>query len=260
MTTGLPLLRLPYLVLMPVLEQMEFKERISLSILSKRARMFVKLLKMECEHINLKLEHDRIEMKLFFDNCRGFEIRTVKVFMYIDKYQRHNYHYDMSFSCCPGRLPPMDYVLPIMDVTHCKSIKQLTIAEVPQWDTLPLLAKLPKIDEVIVSSGWRFYTLSYEDSLEKEKQLLVILRTVLPVSSAVNFSHRFQNPNHLQEILKWNLDSLVLKQHPYKRFKTFSLNDLLVTNANALELHDVTLNVKDLNRFFKLWMKKMCNP
>ncbi|KAF1756299.1 hypothetical protein GCK72_012752 [Caenorhabditis remanei] len=80
------------------------------------------------------------------------------------------------------------------------------------------------------------------------------------LSSAVNVSHRFQNPNHLREILKWNLDSLVLNQHPYKPFKTFSLNDLLVTNANALELHDVTLYVRDLNRFFKLWMKKMFNP
>ncbi|KAF1753530.1 hypothetical protein GCK72_020087 [Caenorhabditis remanei] len=260
MTTGFPLLRLPYLVLMPVLEQMEFTEKIALSILSKRARMFLKLLRMQCEEINLRLEHNRIEMEMFFDTCEVLTIRVVKVLMYIDKYQRRDYihPYYMSLSCCPGRLPPIAYVLPIMDVTHCKSIKQLTIAEISECDTLPLLGKLPRIDEVVVpgAEGWISEPLSYEALFQREKILLEVLKTVLPVSSAADFSYHFLNPNHLREVLKVNFDSLILKL-PHE---TFSLNDLWVTNAKTFELRDLILNLKDLNRFFKLWMKKLCNP
>ncbi|EFP13538.1 hypothetical protein CRE_10470 [Caenorhabditis remanei] len=66
MTTAFPLLRLPYLALMPVLEQMELKERIAFSVLSKRARMFLKLLKIKCKYINVILQDNRITMIVFF--------------------------------------------------------------------------------------------------------------------------------------------------------------------------------------------------
>ncbi|EFP13494.1 hypothetical protein CRE_10522 [Caenorhabditis remanei] len=104
MTTPFPLLHLPYLVLMPILEQMEFMERIALSVLSKRARMYVKLLKMKCKYFNVILEEDRIVMNVFFDNSE-----ELTVVMYINKYQLGNFisGYRMFFSWCPGSPLPV---------------------------------------------------------------------------------------------------------------------------------------------------------
>ena len=62
----------------------------------------------------------------------------------------------------------------------------------------------------------------------------------------------FRRPNYF--------DSLDLELRADNSFKKFYLNDLWVTNAKTFELHDVTIKLKDLNRFFKLWMKRMCNP
>ncbi|EFO87136.1 hypothetical protein CRE_28987 [Caenorhabditis remanei] len=90
MTTGFPLLRLPYLVLMPVLEQMHFVERIALSVLSKRARMFLKLLKMKCEYTNFQLKYGTIEAKVFLDN---FEV--IKLEMYMSGHVEFKYRQDV---------------------------------------------------------------------------------------------------------------------------------------------------------------------
>ncbi|KAF1754680.1 hypothetical protein GCK72_021244 [Caenorhabditis remanei] len=215
MRTAFPLLRLPYLVLMPVLEQMEITEKVSLSILSKRVRIYVKLLKMTCEHVNVILKNDRIEMKVFFEN--GEELRVLQ---YIDETQRSNFIYrhehEMVFSWCPGSRLPVDYAVSIMDVTHCKSINQFIIAGIFEHDSIPIVTKLPKIDEVVVEHIWHPKFLTYEALRHKERILLRVLKTVLPVSSAVQVNYPFQilqNLNYLREILKGNLDAVTLKNY-----------------------------------------------
>ncbi|EFO95373.1 hypothetical protein CRE_08801 [Caenorhabditis remanei] len=250
MTTGFPLLRLPYLVLMPVLEQMEIIERVALSVLSKRARMFVKLLKMKSMRIYLVLKYDTIEMQVYFDNSKQFQLE-----MYIGGYLELRYRNDV-FLCNTLGLPPMDYVIWIMDVMHCKSIEQFTITKISDCDIFPLLVNLPKVDEVVVNGG-----LSHFFSVED--RLLKVLRIVLPVSSAVTISYHFRNRKYLREILKGNFDAVIVRilerRLSYRDMRS-SLNDLRITNAKALVLQDLIPNKKDLNRFFKLWMKKSCNP
>ncbi|KAF1754535.1 hypothetical protein GCK72_021098 [Caenorhabditis remanei] len=251
MTTAFPLLRLPYLVLMPVLEQMEFMERISLSIISKRARMFVKLLKMKCKHINLTLTGNKIEMRVFFDNSKELTLD-----MYVNGHTRISLNYYYYIAWWPGPLSPMDYVFPIMEVTHCKSIKQLTLARVSGYGTtIPLLAKLLKIDEVIVED-----TTSY--SFSPESPLQNVLKIVLPVSSAVTIS-AYADRTYLREIFKGNFESVTLKNYWGEIMPNFdmklSLNDLRMTNVKSLELPCTVFKVKKLNRYFKLWMKKKCN-
>ncbi|EFP13548.1 hypothetical protein CRE_10454 [Caenorhabditis remanei] len=247
MTTVFPLLRLPYLVLMPILEQMELMEKISLSILSKRARMFLKLLKMKCEHINLKLNGDRLEMTVVFNNSE-----ELKMDMYIYRTKEIGLKYGHDYiSRWPGTLTPMDYVLPIMDVTHCSSIKQFTIASVSKYDTLSFLAKLPKINEVIV----------------EESPLPKVLKIILPVSSAVTIiftiSVYADKPKYLREIFKGNLDAVTVREYRVSimpnRDMMLSPNDLRMTNAKMLSLPCTFFKVKDVNRYFKLWMKKKCN-
>ncbi|EFO87128.1 hypothetical protein CRE_28946 [Caenorhabditis remanei] len=252
MTTAFPLLRLPYLVLMPVLEQMEITERISLSILSKRVRKFVKLLKMKWKYVNLRLDDNRIEMKVFSDNSE--ELAVVK-HIFNDQFNYLFYQYQGYFTGCTGSPFPVDYVLSIMDVMHCKSINQFIVAEHSELDSIPIIAKLPKIDEIVVENRWSSNVLFDKTLFQKEKRLLKVLRTVLPVSSAVTISCCFQNRNHLREILKGNFDTVILKYFN----KLITLNDLWITNTKVLELHKVTLNIRDLKRYFKLWMKKLCN-
>ncbi|EFP13552.1 hypothetical protein CRE_10431 [Caenorhabditis remanei] len=252
MTTPFPLLRLPHLVLMPILEQMDFMERIALSIYSKRARKFLKLLKMKCEHINLRLEDNRVEMKVFFDNSE-----ELKVDMYTDRYKIDLKYGNDHIFWWSGTLSPMDYVLPIMDVTHCNSIKKLTIPKLsthnPKYDALiPLLTKLPKIDEVIVedTTSWSF---------SPESPLLKVLRIIFPVTSAVTISGHIRKPNYLRETFKGNFDAVSVSFY-LNIDERFSLNDWKFTNAKTLKLAGPAFEVENLNRYFKLWMKKKCNP
>ncbi|EFP13557.1 hypothetical protein CRE_10461 [Caenorhabditis remanei] len=252
MTAAFPLLRLPYLVLMPILEQMEFMERIALSVLSKRARTFVKLLKMKCEYITLKLNGDRIEMIVFFENSKELTLD-----MYVNEHPQISLHYNYSIAWWPGPLSPMDYVLPIMDVTHCKSIKKLIFPKVSEYNPkynalIPLLKKLPKIDELIVkhTTSWGF---------SPDSPLLKVLRIVLPVSSAVTISDHVRKPEYLREIFKGNFDSVSVSL--FGNIDTrFPLNDWKFTNAKTLKLDGLGFKVEDLNQYFKLWMKKTCNP
>ncbi|KAF1754669.1 hypothetical protein GCK72_021232 [Caenorhabditis remanei] len=252
MTTEFPLLRLPYLVLMPVLEQMEFMERIALSLLSKRSRMFLKLIEMKSKYINLILMDNRIEMGVCCDNNQEW-----RLLHYIDEYPQRNFVYrdEILISWCPGSPLKVDYVISIMDVMHCKSINQFIVEDISEHDSIPIVAKLPKIDEVVVEYDLCSNVLSDEALLQKERILLKILKSVLPVSSAVTVSYRFQNRNHLLEILKGNFDAVILKHFD----KLITLNDLCITNTKVLELHKVTLEIRDLNRYFKLWTKKICN-
>ena len=83
------------------------------------------------------------------------------------------------------------------------------------------------------------------------------------MSSAVTKSVHVQKPEHLREICKGNFDAVTVENY-WKGYEPnrniFSLNDLRVTNAKSLELPGRALEIEDLNRFFKLWMKKSCNP
>ncbi|KAF1754544.1 hypothetical protein GCK72_021107 [Caenorhabditis remanei] len=261
MTTSFPLLRLPYPVLKLVLEQMKFVERIVLSLLSKRARMFLKLLKMKCKYINLILDSSSIKMNVFFDNSKELKVDILILeypeVYFKEVYFKHEYDY---IAWRPCALPPLDYFLPIMDVTHCKSIKQFIIVELPQIGILlgkltRLLAKLPEIDEVVAQN-------TYHSS--PDSPLIKVLRMVLPVSSAVTVSYHALKPKDFREIFKGNFDAVTLKKFrdrvmPNHGMK-FSLNDLKMTNVKSLELPGPVFTLEDLNRYFKLWMKKQCNP
>ncbi|EFP13503.1 hypothetical protein CRE_10457 [Caenorhabditis remanei] len=149
----------------------------------------------------------------------------------------------------------MDYVLPIMDVTHCKSIKKLIFPKVYEYDpayetTIPLLKKLPKVDEVIVED-FTSYIFSPESPLRN------VLKIVLPVSSAVTISDHVRKPKYIREILTGKFDAVSVQLLGDWRFP---LNDLRITNAKTLKLDRVAFKVEDLNLYFKLWMKKKCNP
>ncbi|KAF1754700.1 hypothetical protein GCK72_021264 [Caenorhabditis remanei] len=264
MTTAFPLLRLPYLVLMPVLEQMELMERIALSLLSKRARMFLKLLKMKGEYINLCLTDNKIKIGVLFDNGEQLRmdismIRYQEVSMIVYYQNLTCEHYNIQR--WHGTLPPMDYVLPIMDVTHCMLVKQLVFPKVSEFDpgydtTIPLLAKLPKIDEV----GVEDFT---SNSFSWDSRLQNVLRIVFPVTSAVTIPYHALKPEELREIIRGNFESVTVRKYsvdymPNHDMK-FSLNDLKMTNVRSLEIAGPAFEVEDLNRYFKLWKQKKCN-
>ncbi|EFP13488.1 hypothetical protein CRE_10430 [Caenorhabditis remanei] len=255
MTTAFPLLRLPCLVLMPILEQIEFIERIALSVLSKRARMFVKLLKMKCKHINLILRDNIIKMIVFLDNSE-----EVNVQFHIHRYQNVDLNY--GYGWWPGRPSSIQYALLIMDVTNCKSIKKLIIAEASEYDILSyeaskkFLTNLPKIDEVVVED-------TNSQSFSPDSGLQTLLNFILPVCSTVTKSVHVQKPEHLREICKGNFDTVTVENY-WKDYepnsKIFALGDLRMTNAKSLELPGAAFTLEDLNRFFKLWMKNKSNP
>ncbi|EFO87090.1 hypothetical protein CRE_28982 [Caenorhabditis remanei] len=72
MTTTFPLLRLPYPVLMHALKQMEFLDRIALSLLSRRTRRFPKLLIPNSINMHMKEKMDFMESQQSCVTFLGF--------------------------------------------------------------------------------------------------------------------------------------------------------------------------------------------
>ncbi|EFP13562.1 hypothetical protein CRE_10476 [Caenorhabditis remanei] len=209
--------------------------------------MFVKLLKLKCNHINLRLEYNKVEMKVIFDNSE-----ELKVDMYTDRFKVDLRYGKDHIYWWPSTLPPIDYVLSIVDVTHCKSIKKLIFPKVavydPEYDnTIPLLTKLSKIDEVIVED-FTSYILSPDSPLRD------VLRIVFLVTSAVTISDHVRKPEYLREIFTGNFDAVSV-QLLGDIDTRFPLNDLRIANAKTLKLDRVAFKVEDLNLYFKLWMK-----
>ena len=156
--------------------------------------MFLKLLKMKCEYINLTLKFGTVEMEVFLDN-----MEKLKLELYTSGYVEFRYGQNVIL-CSTMGVPPMDYAVSIMDVLHCKSIYFFKIAEISPCNILPLLVNLPKINKVVVNSD-------LSGAFLVDSRLLKVLRIVLPVSSEVAIPHFYLYFKYHQDILQGNFDA-----------------------------------------------------
>ncbi|KAF1754698.1 hypothetical protein GCK72_021262 [Caenorhabditis remanei] len=136
--------------------------------------MFLKLLKMKCEYINLTLKYGTVEMEVFLDNMEKLELE-----LYTSGHVEFRYGQNVIL-CRTMGVHPMDYAVSIMDVLHCMSIYFFKIAEISPCNVLPLLVNLPKINRVVVHSDLSAAFLVHS-------RLLKVLRIVFPVSSEMPF-------------------------------------------------------------------------
>ncbi|KAF1754655.1 hypothetical protein GCK72_021218 [Caenorhabditis remanei] len=139
----------------------------------------------------------------------------------------------------------------ILDVTNCESIQEVLFYETESFEALPILATLPHIEQIFV---WHECN---EGFVQKMFEMLS-----KKTSNIDMYQNWYGNLEQFQKVLMLNMHSItinVLMVRDPTRFR-LSLDDLVVCNAVHLHLLGVMVDVKTLNRFFKLWMRNKSNP
>ncbi|KAF1754525.1 hypothetical protein GCK72_021088 [Caenorhabditis remanei] len=139
----------------------------------------------------------------------------------------------------------------ILDVTNCELIPEVQFWETESFDALPILATLPHIEQIYISRDCN------------EVFVHKMLEMLSKVTSNIDmYQDRFANLEQFQKVLMLNMNSItinVMTARDPTRFR-LSLDALLISNAVHLHLFEVMISVKNLNRFFKLWIRNKSNP
>ncbi|KAF1754681.1 hypothetical protein GCK72_021245 [Caenorhabditis remanei] len=244
MRTPFPLLCLPRLALIPVFQQMELIDVIAFSFLSKRTHNLSKYLRKNTSfRCNLEIETDCVCMKiaLTYGSILSLYFYTddstmIKVMFPYKKFQWKNIGLSIE-----------QWVERVLDVTKCPSLRKLKLDAVPKFDVFSVFDVIPKVTELgIWSNCCR--------ALAKKA-----LQVLSPVTSSINM-HKvpFLNREEFQTFWMGNVECLSIYKNNLSRFQ-FNIDDLLASNAVKIKLWEVSMSLRDLNRFFSCWLNKTSN-
>ncbi|EFP13495.1 hypothetical protein CRE_10500 [Caenorhabditis remanei] len=245
MTTPLPLLRLPRLVLISVFKHMEPVEVIAVSLLSKRANNLSKILrKISPRYIYLKVNSDHLDISFRFESWNGLgqslSFYTENAPDLADVVVRNRAFTDGNIG-----LSASQWLERILDVTNCESPAKISVDGTPQFDVCDAFATLTKLPSLLIKE-------SCDESFAKKA--LDIFSTIAPETTL--FKIPYKNREEFQTFLKTNLNYLFIYSHCFWRF---SLDDLLVTNALKVQLLGVMMTARDLNLFLISWFQSKHN-
>ncbi|EFO87143.1 hypothetical protein CRE_28939 [Caenorhabditis remanei] len=235
MTTPFPLLCLPRLALIPVFQCMELIEVIAFSLLSQRSYNFSKYLrkKTSFRYIDLGIENNCVCMRIALTN-----VSHLALYFYTDV----STTVEVIFS-----LSTEQWVERVLDVTKCPSLRNLKLDAVPKFNVFSVFDVIPKVTELEICPN-------FCNALAKRA-----LQVLSPVTSSINMLKApFSNQEEFQTFWMSNVDCLSIYNDHLSRFQ-FNLSYLLISNAVKLELREVSLKLKDLNRFFSCWLNKTSN-
>ncbi|KAF1754713.1 hypothetical protein GCK72_021277 [Caenorhabditis remanei] len=245
MTTPFPLLRLPRLALISVFTQMEVIEIIAFSVLSKRTCNLSKILckKISSRYIDMVIVNNCLRMRIALTNGSFFALyfnpdnsKTVEVFYPYKKIQWENV--GLSTKQCIER---------VFDVTKCSSLREVILNGTPNYNLFSVFNVVPQISNLHISHNC---TKAFASKA---------LQILLPVTSSITFSKFFfSNRREFQRVWMGNIDCLCIHYDDLSSVN-FNIDDLLASNAVKLELSDVPMSLRDLNRFFSCWLNKTSN-
>ncbi|EFO87123.1 hypothetical protein CRE_28940 [Caenorhabditis remanei] len=244
MTTPFPLLRLPRLALIPVFQCMELIEVILFSFLSKRTHNLSKYLRKntsfrcileietDCVCMRIALTDESILLLYFYTD----DSTMIEVMFPYKNIQWKNIG-----------LSTEQWVERVLDVTKCQSLSKLKLEAVPKFDVFSVFDVIPKVTVLEIWSNCC-------NALAKRA-----LQVLSPVTSSINM-HKvpFSNREEFQTFWMGNVECLSIDNDNLSRFQ-FNLSYLLISNAVKLELREVVLSLRDLNRFFSYWLDKTSN-
>ncbi|EFO87151.1 hypothetical protein CRE_28959 [Caenorhabditis remanei] len=248
MTTLFPLLRLPRLALISVFQQMEPIDLIAFSLLSNRARLLSKTSCLTATSINIVAKTHTLDIDIVLrDGKRLFILLCAEN------------HTDFMGVLVDNKtavwrilgLSTAELIHRILDVTNRESIQEVQFYEPESFDALPILATLPHIEQIYISRDCN------EVFVHKIFEMLSKMTSNIDM-----YQDGFENLEEFQKVLMLNMNSItinVLMVRDPTRFR-LSLDDLIICNAVHLHLLGVRVDVKTLNRFFKLWKKNKSNP
>ncbi|EFO91933.1 hypothetical protein CRE_11470 [Caenorhabditis remanei] len=248
MTTLFPLLRLPRLALISVLQQMEPIDLIAFSLLSNRARLLSKTSCLTATSINIVAKNHTLDIDIVLRDGKTLflllcaENHTDFMGVLVDNKTAVWRTLGLSTAECIHR---------ILDVANCESIQEVQFSVTESFDALPILATLPNIEQIYISRDCN------------EVFVHKMLEMLSKVTSNIDmYQDGFENLEQFQKVLMLNMNSItinVMTARDPTRFR-LSLDDLLICNAVHLHLHDTMVDVKTLNRFFKLWKINKSSP
>ncbi|KAF1754706.1 hypothetical protein GCK72_021270 [Caenorhabditis remanei] len=239
MTTPFPLLRLPRLALIPILQHMEIIEIIAFSLISKRAFNLSKCFcKVSLGSIDLLLGSYDIEMRIddltlfFFGNIP----ETVRLL-----------HHDKLVQWKKTGLSTKQWIQRILAVTKCSTLSRLILHGTPDYDVFSITDVVPKVSNLHI-----MFNCTNTFSVKA-------LQILSPVTSWISlFKLPFSNQEEFQRFWMGNVERLTILNDDLSRFQ-FSIDDVLASNAVKLELSEVPLSLRELNRFFSSWLNKTSN-
>ncbi|EFO87158.1 hypothetical protein CRE_28974 [Caenorhabditis remanei] len=243
MTIPFPLLRLPRLALIPVFQQMESIDVIAVSLLSKKVYNVSKIFRIFCSSsMNLRVESDYLYITVDLK-----DEKSVALCFYTEGVKNHVMTQNRSFTHENTGLTATEYVERILDVTNCESLGKVCLYGSPQLEMCDIFARVTKIHKLIIVSGCSY------NFAKKSLEILSAVTTEISL-----YIIPFENREEFQTFLKSNLNYLNIETNTFPKFK-FTLDDVLITNALKLNLKHAELNLKELNLFFKNWMRKKCD-
>ncbi|EFP13498.1 hypothetical protein CRE_10487 [Caenorhabditis remanei] len=246
MTTPFPLLRLPRLALFPVFEQMEEREIIAFSLLSKRAHNLSKSLrKLSATSIKLTVEKDSHHLTAYF-KYRG---AVGPLFYSNSTAYQYLVFQNETISREKVGLSVSEWIERIQDVTNCKSLKRVDLRGPPRLDICDALSSLKNISELYIHPGC-------PNSFAKKA-----LEILSPVTTEINiWKIPFENRDEFSTFLMSNLNFLNFDSHGFSRFyfdshgfSGFDLDDFLVTNALKVRLEEFVFFARVVSQFFTNW-------
>ncbi|EFP13554.1 hypothetical protein CRE_10486 [Caenorhabditis remanei] len=243
MTTPFPLLCLPRLALIPVFQCMELIEVIAFSLLSKRTHNLSKYLRKNTSfRCILEIETDCVCMRIPLTDGPSLTLyfytddsTMIEVMFPYKKIQWKNIG-----------LSTEQWVERVLDVTQCPSLS-VKLDAVPKFDVFSVFEVIPKVTVLEIWSNCC-------NALAKRA-----LQVLSPVTSSINILKApFSNQEEFQSFWMGNVEFLSIYNDNLSRFQ-FNLSYLLISNAVKLELNEVPLSLRDLNRFFSYWLDKTSN-
>ncbi|KAF1754730.1 hypothetical protein GCK72_021294 [Caenorhabditis remanei] len=230
MTSPFPLLRLPRLALIPVFQYTESIDVIAVSLLSKKAYNVSKIFRKFRDYLYITVD---LRNEKSVTHCFYMEGITDHVMTRNRRFTHEN-----------TGLTASQWLERILDVTNCESLEELYLCESPQLEVCNTFALLTKVRNLNIRK-------ECSDSFAKKA-----LEIVSPVTrEIILFKIPFETREEFQTFLKSNLNYLSSQPSTFSKFK-FTLDDVLFTNALKLNLTHAKLNLKELNLFFKNWMRK----
>ncbi|EFP13578.1 hypothetical protein CRE_10482 [Caenorhabditis remanei] len=215
--------------------------RIAFSIISKRTNNLSKCLYQvpPCS-INLQVNP-------FFSEIRIFPANLILHFEENASETVGLLHHFQPVKWKNAGLSTKQWIQRVLAVTKCSSLNEVLLFGKHDYDVFSVLN--------IVSKVCCLYIMPHCcNALAKEA-----VEVLSPVTSSITlFKVPFSNREEFQIFWMGNVECLSIYNDDLSSVQ-FSLNDLLASNAVKLELTDVPMSLRDLNRFFSCWLNRTSN-
>ncbi|CAL2038386.1 unnamed protein product [Caenorhabditis brenneri] len=245
-----PLLNLPENAIRETIRVMDFGGILALSLTSKRSKQHVSSARIKAISIGVRIgEEVSIEVEtsindrfyVYFPGVQANLTVPKSVIICFDGVENPEEEQELDPWKCTI-LQYQDWLKHLREVFNYQCIEFLEFYEgAAQFDLQKIKEVFGKADPFFVRhTGCYLYN-------------QLIIREFFPMKSLSVDTNVFEDSRVPSNILIQNFDSLLLPE--VNETITMNFNDLLLINAKQIDIINMHLTPKDLNRFLKLWIK-----